>query len=88
MYEVNVTKTVYNFLDSLADKTKISGWELFDKINSKTGKHTYPSTLLGYCRDYCDITGGDWECIDRHNSVYLYHKGIFKLNNLTIYGKE
>lgn len=52
---MTVTKTVYNYLDTLKDGTIISGWSLFDKINSITGKKTYPSTLLSYARIYCKL---------------------------------
>lgn len=85
---MNVNKIVYDFLDNLADGVEISGWSLTEQINTKSGRNTYPSTLLDYCRDYCDITGGEWECIDNKKSIYKFHKGAFTLNGNTPNGKE
>lgn len=85
---MTITKTVYAFLDSLEDNARISGWELFDIIYKKTNKHTYPSTLLKMCRTYCDIVGGQFECVDKRNSVYIFHKGKFILGNSILNGKE
>ena len=85
---MTVTKIVYNFLDNLSDGFIISGWALTDEINSRSGRHTYPSTLLGYCREYCDIVGSDWECLDNQKSIYKFHKGKIKLGNFVPYGRE
>ena len=72
---MTVTKTVYNYFDNLKDGTIISGWELFNIINSKTGKKTYPSTLLHMARNYADESGGELECISVKESKYKFHKG-------------
>lgn len=76
----SVSSYVYDYLDSLEDLSIVSGWQLFDIILAQTDKHTYPSTLLRYCRNYCDMVGGEFECLDRSKSKYRYHKGAFKLN--------
>ena len=88
MYGMSVTKTVYDFLDSLPDNYVLSGWALSDEINRRTGRCTYPSTLLDYCRDYCDITGGEWECVDKGKSIYKFHKGCVKLDGFVPNGRE
>lgn len=85
---MHVNKIVYDFLDNLADGVEISGWSLTEQINTKSGRNTYPSTLLDYCRDYCDITGGEWKCIDNKKSIYKFHKGAFTLNGNIPNGKE
>lgn len=85
---MTVTKIVYDFLDNLADGVEVSGWSLTEQINAKSGRHTYPSTLLDYCRDYCSITGGDWECVDKIKSIYKFHKGCCTLNGNIPNGKE
>lgn len=85
---MSVTKIVYNFLDNLEDGFVISGWALTNEINSRSGRNTYPSTLLGYCRAYCDIVGGDWECLDNQKSIYKFHKGAVVLGKCILEGKE
>ena len=85
---MSVTKIVYNFLDNLEDGFVISGWTLTNEINSRSGRNTYPSTLLGYCRAYCDIVGGDWECLDNQKSIYKFHKGSVTLGKCILEGKE
>lgn len=85
---MSVTKIVYNFLDNLQDGFIISGWTLTNEINSRSGRNTYPSTLLGYCREYCDIVGGDWECLDNQKSIYKFHKGAVILGNCKLEGRE
>lgn len=77
---MSVKSKTFTYLDELADNSRISGWEIADAIRMLTGRHTYPSTLLGYCREYCDITGGKWECVDNQRSIYVFHKGVFTLN--------
>lgn len=72
-----VTSVVYDYLDSLQGTRIISGWQLFDTIRGKTGKNTYPTTLLEYCRNYADISGSEFKCIDKKKSIYLFKK----LNN-------
>jgi len=85
---MSVTKLVYNFLDNLSDGVVISGWALTNEINSRSGRNTYPSTLLGYCREYCDIVGGEWECLDNQKSIYRFHKGKITIGNIKLHGKE
>jgi hypothetical protein len=85
---MTVSRIVYDFLDNMEDGFEISGWTLTDEINSRSGRHTYPSTLLGYCRDYCDIVGGEWECIDNQKSIYRFHKGKITLGKFSGCGRE
>ena len=85
---MSIKKETFKLLDELTDDTIISGWQLADNIRLVTGRHPYPSTLLGYCREYCDYTGGRFECIDNQKSIYKYHKGAFTLNGNIPSGKE
>ena len=85
---MKINKLVYDFLDHLGDGAEISGWELAEEINSLSGRRTYPSTLLDYCRDYCDITGGEWECVDKSKSLYKFHKGCCALDGFEPRGRE
>ena len=68
---MTVTQAVYRLMDKLPER-EISGWELFEIVKGYTGKNTYPSTLLQIVRDYADITGADFICIDRKKSIYKY----------------
>ena len=85
---MQVNRIVYDYLDNLEDGTEISGWELADKINSISGRRTYPSTILKVCRTYCSIVGGQWECINKSRSIYRFHKGKITLDGFIPYGKE
>lgn len=72
---MTVRKAVFEYLDSI-DSCNISGWKLFDHIASVTGRHSYPTTLLNYAREYADISGGKFKCIDNQRSIYQFEKGI------------
>lgn len=85
---MSVAKIVYEFLDNLPDGFIISGWALCDEMTVRSGRHLYPSTLLGYCRNYCDITGGNWECVDNQKSIYKFHKGVVDLGGCLPCGRE
>lgn len=50
----------------------ITGWELFAAMESRTGKRTYPGTLLQYAREYADIAGATLECVSARESRYQY----------------
>ena len=84
---MTVTKAVYKYLDSFNSKVELSGWQIFEAIKDITGKWTYPSTLIQMCRNYADITGADFECIDNQKSLYRFIPNV-KLGNAIIVGKE
>lgn len=84
---MTITQTVYNYLDNLEDGSIISGWSLFNTINSITQKNTYPSTLLHMARDYVKLVGGDLECISVKESKYIFHKGCCTLGR-NFYGDK
>ena len=79
---MTVTQAVYKVMDKLPER-EISGWELFEIVKGFTGKNTYPSTLLQMVRDYADITGADFVCVDRQKSIYKYTPG-FRLGTAII----
>lgn len=83
---MTVTKTVYRILDDMQE-CNISGWRLFDMVHRETGKHSYPSTILDICRKYADITGSDFECIDRTKSIYHFKPNI-RLGNAAVVSYE
>lgn len=65
---------LWAFLDQLGP-AKISGWALFDEMHARTGRMTYPPTLLDYAREYADISGGEFRCVDPARSVYKFSPG-------------
>jgi hypothetical protein len=81
-------KIIFNYLDNLTDNIIVSGWELFDYCHSQTMRMHYPSTILKYCREYADITGGEFECMDVQKSIYKFHKGKIILGGFIPKGKE
>lgn len=83
-----IKQAVYDILDSMDDRSVVGGWELYDKVRAVTGRNTYPSTILGYCRDYCDITGGEFICLDNQKSKYMLIKGSITLGGFMPNGKE
>lgn len=74
MKKTNVKKIFYDFLDSVESPIILSGWEIQKRLYEKTFKHTYPSTLLRYARDYADITGSDFTCLDKKKSIYKFER--------------
>jgi hypothetical protein len=81
-----VKRQVFSLLDEFPER-KISGWELYNIMYNRTNRKTYPSTLLGFLREYCDISGASVECVDRRRSVYHFIPG-FKIGNAILGGKE
>ena len=84
---MTITRTLYKIMDTLPERD-ISGWQLFDMVSSVTGKDTYPSTLISMARDYADITGSDFDCVDRQKSIYHFKPSGFTIGNSIIWGKE
>jgi len=79
---MTVKAHLWELLDSM-DERKISGWALFEMMQARTGRMTYPQTLLDYVREYADVSGALFVCIDPVRSVYLYRPG-FKIAGSTI----
>jgi hypothetical protein len=65
----------WRFLDSMPERI-ISGWEMYSIMYARTKRRTYPPTLLKYAREYRDISGAGFECIDVRESRYHYTPGI------------
>ena len=63
---------VYKYLDECESPKVISGLYLQSDINAITNKQTYASTILDYARDYADITGSEFKCIDNQKSMYSF----------------
>lgn len=63
---------VYKYFDECESPKTVSGLYLQSDINSITGKQTYASTILDYARDYADITGSEFKCVDNQKSMYRF----------------
>lgn len=72
---MTVTEAVYHFWDDQKEPCHISGWELFDIMLARTGVHSYPDTLLRYTRNYCDLTGATFVCVNKTWSTYSFTPG-------------
>lgn len=83
---MSIRREVFQILDSLPE-TKITGWNLHEMIYFKTGRKPYPSTLLQYARDYCDISGGELVCIDPQKSIYRFVPG-YGIGKAILEGRE
>lgn len=70
----SIKSQVFTYLDELESPSLISGWQLFESISALTGRKTYPSTLLDYCREYSDLTGSNFICIDHEKSKYSFSR--------------
>ncbi len=64
----------YMLLDKIYSPWTFYGWELQSKMHAETGKNPYPSTLLDYVRDYADVTGSNFKCIDKNKSKYVFER--------------
>lgn len=84
---MTIRKEVYLYMDKLPE-CSISGWQLFTVISVRTGKKTYPTTLLNMCRTYADLTGSDFVCIDRKKSIYHFKPSKIKIGDALLGGKE
>jgi len=82
-----VKQTLYRHLDAITETCYLSAWKLFDRMLIDTGRHTMPSTLLQYCRDYADIAGAVFECVDVARSLYRFTPGV-KIAGCLGYGRE
>lgn len=76
---MTLRKIIFKFLDN-QQECNISGWQLFNIIHNATGKSPYPTTILQICREYADITGADFICVNHSKSIYKYIPGI-KIGN-------
>jgi hypothetical protein len=79
-------RVLYRVLDELPARV-ITGRELSIMVNTLSGRDTYPSTLLGYAREYADISAAEFRCIDPGHSIYLFKPG-FKIGNAILEGIE
>lgn len=84
---MSVTQELYKLLDDMKPG-RISGWKLYSLMYKRTGRRTYPKTILDMARKYADITGADFLCVDPEKSIYLFRPGFIKIGNMKIRGKE
>lgn len=87
MKPLSVTRAVYAVLDELPEG-RISGRELQFMVTLRLdNRDPYHSTVLEKARDYCDITGGEFECVDGKRSIYNFRPG-FRLGDAILGGRE
>ena len=80
---MTIRAAVFEVLDNIG-KRDISGWQLFDMALLKTGRHTYPTVLIKYGRDWASISGGGFDCIDPVHSVYRVTPGAAKISGAIV----
>ena len=83
---MSVKSELWSYLDTLHAIT-ISSWALYNVMLNRTGRHTLPSTLLSYAREYSDISGSEFTCIDNQKSEYKYIPG-HKISGAITAGRE
>ena len=83
---MSVKSALWKYLDNLS-RCEISSWQLYDAMYALTGRHTLPSTLLSYAREYADLSGSDFTCIDNQRSIYRYTPG-YKISGAITGGME
>jgi len=71
---MTVRQYLFQYLDDSPEKL-IFGWDIYDEIKALTGRETCPTTLIKYCKEYADISGADFICVDRQRSLYRYVPG-------------
>jgi len=71
---MTVRQSLFQYLDDSPEKL-LSGWDIYDEIKAMTGRETYPTTLIKYCKEYADMSGADFICVDRQRSLYRYVPG-------------
>jgi len=87
MKPLSVTRAVYAVLDDLPEG-RISGRELQYMVTLRLeNKDPYHSSVLEKARDYADITGATFECVDGKRSIYNFRPG-FRLGDTKIGGRE
>lgn len=73
---------IFAYLDTLGE-CQIRGVILPDVVASMNGRRPYHSTVLQDCRDYATISGGAFECVDNHKSIYHFTPGV-RLDNAIV----
>lgn len=87
MKPLSVTRAVYAVLDELPEG-RISGRDLQYRVTLRLeNKDPYHSSVLDKARDYADITGATFECVDGKKSIYHFRPG-FRLGDTRISGRE
>jgi len=83
---MTVKQILFQHLDSCSEKI-VSGWDIYDEIKPLTGQETYPTTLIRYCKEYADISGADFFCVNKQKSIYRFIPG-FGIGSAKIEGIE
>ena len=71
---MTIKAALFAILDTLPERD-ISGWQLFDMATDDTRFCTYPSTLLQYAREYCQLSGATMTPVDHNRSIYHFIPG-------------
>lgn len=70
----SIKSQLWEYFDTCGSRL-ITGWELYRAMADRTGRHTYPETLLQYVREYADVSGAEFVCMDRVKSLYRFKPG-------------
>jgi len=73
---LTIKSALHLHLDTIATPTIFTGWQLFEAMEKRTHRKTYPGTLLEYAREYCALSGAELECIEPRESRYRYVPGV------------
>lgn len=71
---MSVRQSLFDYLDARPGGP-ISGWELFEDMARRTGRKTYPATLLQYAREYAELSGASFDVVDHERSIYHFIPG-------------
>lgn len=74
LMNTSIRQSLFRYMDGQGPRV-ITGWELFGAMEARTGRKTYPGTLLSYLRDYCDVSGANLECVNPRESRYKFTPG-------------
>jgi len=69
-HTMTAKQQLFTILDNLPERD-ISGWQLFSMMDG----YNYPTTLLQYAREYCDLSGAILTMVDHQRSIYHFVPG-------------
>jgi hypothetical protein len=71
---MTIRSALFAYLDAMPS-TDLTGWQLQQAMERATKRRPYPSTILGYARDYADRAGASFTCVDPIQSRYHFEPG-------------
>jgi hypothetical protein len=80
MIKPEVKKAVYEYMDGIKSARIISGWDITTDIHILYGLHSYPTVILKIAKFWAVLSGGSFECINNHTSLYSFVPGVRKVH--------